>query len=80
MLYTVAACMLGWSPARCMQEGRVGVRVVPEFGTFFLSVFVYAQTEKSCERRPSRLERGCVMWKAVCVLMCANVYVVMKTA
>lgn len=49
MLYTVAVCALGWNPVRCVRGGGVGGRVVQEFGTF-LSVFVYAQTEESCER------------------------------
>lgn len=47
----------------------MGGGVVLEFATF-LSVFVYAQTEASCERRQSRLKRGCVIEKEVCVLMC----------
>lgn len=65
MLYTV-----GWSPGRWWRPGGgLGGVVVQEFGTF-LSVFVYAQTEESCERPHGRLERGCVIEKAVRVLMC----------
>lgn len=78
MLYTVDVCAPGWSPVRCVRRGGVGVgwgmgwasvgEVVQDFGTF-LSVFVYAPTEESCEIRQNRLERGCVIEKAACVLM-----------
>lgn len=50
MLYTVAVCALGWSPVRCVQRGGMGWAAVLCRSLVNFCVFVYAQTEESCEK------------------------------